>query len=193
MILSDGDIKNYIKEGKIKIRPLPNLKKQLGPASIDFRLGDEFRVFNHIKKPFIDPYDHSTFKKLTKLIKIDKNHPFVLQPNQFVLAVTLEELYISKHLGARIEGKSSWGRLGLIVHSTAGYIDPGFKGRLTLEMINIGQVPIILRPGINICQIAFEALLSPAEVPYNKRPSSKYYNDQHAQESRIYKEFFKDY
>jgi len=188
MILSDRDIKKYIKENKIGIKPKPNFKKQLGPASIDFKLGKEFRVFNHIKKPFIDPKDKSSFKGLTKKEIATKNNPFVLQPNQFTLGVTAEELYISEEVGARIEGKSSWGRLGLIIHSTAGYIDPGFKGRLTLEMLNIGQVPILLYPGVKICQIAFESLSSPAEVSYSKRKSSKYYGDQEPQESKIYKE-----
>jgi len=188
MILSERNIKKYIKEGKIDIIPRPNLKEQVGPASIDFRLGNEFRIFNHIKKPFIDPKDPSSFKGLTTMLRLKKDEPFVLQPNQFVLGVTKEELYISEAVGARIEGKSSWGRLGLIVHSTAGYIDPGFKGRLTLEMLNIGQVPILLRPGIKICQIAFEDLSSPAEVSYSQRKSSKYYGDKHPQESKIYKE-----
>ncbi len=188
MILSDRDIKKYIKEGKIGIKSKSGYTKQIGPASIDFRLGDEFRVFNHIKKPFIDPKDHTTFKGLTSSIKIKKNDYFVLQPNQFILGVTQEELYVSASVGARIEGKSSWGRLGLIVHSTAGYIDPGFKGKLTLEMLNIGQVPILLRPGIKICQIAFEEMSSPVEVSYSQRKNSKYYGDQHPQESKIYKE-----
>lgn len=188
MILSDRDIKKYIEQGKIRIKPVPDLKKQLGPASLDFRLGNEFRIFNHIKKPFIDPKDPNTFKNLTKLIKVQNGKPFILQPNHFILAVTLEEIFLPNDIGARIEGRSSWGRLGLIIHSTAGYIDPGFRGRLTLEMSNIGMLPILLYPGMRICQIAFEHLSSPAEIPYPKRKSSKYFGDKLPRESKIYKD-----
>ncbi len=188
MILSDKDIKKYIQEGKIKIHPQPDFEKQLGPASLDFRLGNEFRIFNHIKKPFIDPKNPSTFKNLTRLIKTKDKQPFILQPGHFILAVTLEEISLPIDIGARIEGRSSWGRLGLIVHSTAGYIDPGFRGRLTLEMSNIGMLPILLYPGMRICQIAFEHLSSPAEVPYAKKKDAKYFGDKLPQESKIYKD-----
>lgn len=188
MILSDKEIKKYIREGRIKIKPKPNFEKQMRPASLDFRLGREFRVFNHIKNPFIDPRNSETFKNLTQLVKIGNNKPFVLQPNQFVLAVTLEEISVPSDIGARIEGRSSWGRLGLIVHSTAGYIDPGFEGRLTLEMSNIGMLPILLYPGMRICQIAFEELSSPAEKTYPQKKDSKYFGDKIPQESRIYKD-----
>jgi dCTP deaminase len=189
MLLSDREIKKYILEGKIKIKPLPNFKLQLSPASLDFRLGNEFRVFNNFEKPYIDPKNPKTFKNLTKLLKIKKNQPFIIQPGQFILAVTLEEISLPEDIGARIEGRSSWGRLGLIVHATAGYIDPGFRGRLTLEMSNIGPLPILLYPGMKICQIAFEKLSSPAKIPYPKKKGSKYFGDKHPQESKIYKDF----
>jgi len=189
MILSDRDIKKYIKEGKIKIQPKPILAKQLGPASLDIRLGNAFRVFNHTRKPYIDPKDHQTFKGLTKLVKIRNNQSFVFQPGQFILAATLEEISLPNDIGARIEGRSSWGRLGIIVHSTAGYIDPGFKGCLTLEMSNIGMLPVLLYPGMRICQLAFENLTSPAEIPYPKKKDSKYFGDKLPQESKIYKDF----
>ncbi len=190
MILSDRDIKKHILEGKIKIKPKPNFRKQLGPASLDFRLGNDFRVFNHAKKPFIDPRKSETFKGLTKLVKVKNNKVFILQPRQFVLGVTLEEIFLPADIGARIEGRSSWGRLGLIIHSTAGYIDPGFKGNLTLEMSNIGMLPILLYPRARICQIAFEYLSSPAEKPYGQKEDQKYFGDTSAQESRIYKDKF---
>ncbi|MCD6429237.1 dCTP deaminase [bacterium] len=188
MILSDRDIKKYIKEGKIKITPKPNFEIQLGPASLDFRLGNEFRVFNHTTKPYIDPKDAETFHNLTELIKIQEDSPFVLQPGQFILGITLEEIELPDDVGARIEGRSSWGRLGIIVHSTAGYIDPGFKGRLTLEISNIGMLPILLYPGMRICQIAFETLSSPAEKPYPQKKDAKYFGDKNPQESRIHKD-----
>lgn len=188
MIFSDREIIKYLKEKKIILKPKPVLSKQLGPASLDLRLGSEFRIFNSIKKSYIDPLDHQTFKNLTKLIKIKDKEPFILHPGGFVLAITLEEVALPNDVGARIEGRSSWGRLGLIVHSTAGYVDPGFKGRLTLEMSNIGILPILLYPGMRICQLAFESLTSPSKNPYSKRKDSKYYGNQHPTESRIYKD-----
>lgn len=191
MLLSDREIKRFIKTGKIKIIPKPDLSDQIGPASLDLRLGYEIRVFNHIKKPYIDPKNEKTFRGLTEIIKLKKNQPFVLQSHQFILGVTLEEVTLDSDLAARIEGRSSWGRIGLIIHSTAGYVDPGFKGRLTLEMTNIGNLPILLYPEIKICQLAFEVLSSSAEIPYPQRKSSKYFNDQLPNESRIYKELKK--
>jgi len=188
VILSDRDIKKYIEEGKIKVAPKPNFEIQLGPASLDFRLGNEFRVFNHTVKPYIDPKDPKTFHNLTEIVKVSKNKPFVLQPSQFILGITLEEIELPDDIGARIEGRSSWGRLGIIVHSTAGYIDPGFKGRLTLEISNIGMLPILLYPGMRICQIAFETLSSPAEKPYPKKKDAKYFGDMDPQESKIHKD-----
>lgn len=191
MLLSDRDIKKYFYNGEIKIKPKPNWKIQLGPASLDFRLGYEFRIFNHTVKPYIDPREKETFQKLTETIKIGKGKPFVLQPSQFILGITLEEVGLPKNIGARIEGRSSWGRLGIIVHSTAGYIDPGFKGRLTLEMSNIGMLPVLLYPGMRICQIAFEFLSSPAEMPYPRKKDAKYYGDTRPQESKIHKDLYK--
>jgi dCTP deaminase len=189
MLLSDKDIKKYIKSRKIKIKPKPNFEKQLGPASLDIRLGYEFLVFNYSQKTYVDPKNPETFKNLTTFIKLKKNENFVLQPRQFVLASTLEEIELPDDIAAKIEGRSSWGRLGLIVHSTAGYIDPGFKGKLTLELNNIGMLPILLYPEVKICQLAFELLSSPAEVPYYKRKSSKYFGDKKVQGSKIYKDF----
>jgi len=189
VILSDRDIKKYIEEGKIKIHPLPDFEIQLGPASLDVRLDNIFRVFNHTQVPYIDPKNKSTFENLTEVIKIEENKPFVLQPGQFILASTLEEVELPDDVGARIEGRSSWGRLGIIVHSTAGYIDPGFKGKITLEMSNIGMLPVLLYPGMRICQLSFEKLSSPAQKPYPQKKDAKYFGDQLPQESKIYKDF----
>jgi len=189
MILSDKDIKEYIESGKIKINPVPDFEIQLGPASLDVRLNNIFRVFNHTQVPYIDPKNKSTFENLTEVIKIEENKPFVLQPGQFILASTLEEVELPDDVGARIEGRSSWGRLGIIVHSTAGYIDPGFKGKITLEMSNIGMLPVLLYPGMRICQLSFEKLSSPAQKPYPQKKDAKYFGDQLPQESKIYKDF----
>lgn len=188
MIFSDRDIEKSLKEKSIIVKPKPDLKKQLGPASLDFRLGKEFRVFNSKKKPYIDPLNKETFDDLTSLVRLRKGEYFVIHPGEFILGMTSEELTLPNDIGARIEGRSSWGRLGLIIHSTAGYIDPGFKGRLTLEISDIGTLPILLYPGMKICQLAFERLSSPAKVPYNKRGSSKYYGNQLPTSSRIYKD-----
>ncbi len=188
MILSDKDIKKFFGEGKIKIKPEPNWEIQLGPASVDFRLGDEFRIFNHTTNPYIDPQKEKTFHNLTKKIKIQDKLPLVIQPRQFILGVTLEEIELPDNIGARIEGRSSWGRLGIIIHSTAGYVDPGFRGRLTLEISNIGMLPVLLYPGMRLCQIAFESLSSPAETPYYKKKDVKYFGDTEPQESRIHKD-----
>lgn len=188
MILSDKDIKKLFQEGKIKIAPEPNWDIQLGPASVDFRLGEEFRVFNHSSSPHIDPLKEETFHNLTEKVKVPKGSSFVLHPRQFILGVTFEEIELPDDIGARIEGRSSWGRLGIVIHSTAGYIDPGFRGRLTLEISNIGMVPVLLYPGMRLCQIAFEALSSPAEKPYYKKKDVKYFGDTEPQESRIHKD-----
>jgi len=189
VILSDRDIKKYIEEGKIKIHPLPDFEIQLGPASLDVRLDNIFRVFNHTQIPYIDPKNKSTFENLTEVVKVEENKPFVLQPGQFILASTLEEVELPDDIGARIEGRSSWGRLGIIVHSTAGYIDPGFRGKITLEMSNIGMLPVLLYPGMRICQLSFEKLSSPAQKPYPQKKDAKYFGDQLPQESKIYKDF----
>jgi len=153
------------------------------------RLDNIFRVFNHTQIPYIDPKNKSTFENLTEVIKVEENKPFVLQPGQFILASTLEEVELPDDIGARIEGRSSWGRLGIIVHSTAGYIDPGFRGKITLEMSNIGMLPVLLYPGMRICQLSFEKLSSPAQKPYPQKKDAKYFGDQLPQESRIYKDF----
>ena len=189
MILSDRDIKKYIEEGRIKIHPLPDFEIQLGPASLDVRLDNIFRVFNHTQIPYIDPKNKSTFENLTEVIKVEENKPFVLQPGQFILASTLEEVELPDDIGARIEGRSSWGRLGIIVHSTAGYIDPGFRGKITLEMSNIGMLPVLLYPGMRIYQLSFEKLSSPAQKPYPQKKDAKYFGDRLPQESKIYKDF----
>jgi dCTP deaminase len=191
MILSDKDIKKYIKEGKIKINPKPNFKEQLSSASLDLRLGNEFRIFEDTKYPFIDVRDPKTFQNITRLVKLKDSEPIIFQPNQFILAITLEEISLPDNISVRIDGKSSLGRLGVIVHSTAGHIDPGFQGRVTLEMSNIGNLPILLYPKMRICQIVFQELSSSSETPYYKRKTAKYLRKKHPGESKIYKEYEK--
>jgi len=187
MILSDKDIKKYIKGRKIRISPEPNFSEQLGSASLDLRLGNEFRVFDHTRYPFIDTKDAKTFKNITQLIKIENSESFVFQPAQFILAITLEKIELPNNIAARIDGRSSFGRLGIVIHSTAGHIDPGFKGKINLEMENIGMIPVLLYPGSRICQLVFETLSSPAQVPYDMKKGAKYLKAKSPEESKLEK------
>ncbi|MDD3170457.1 MAG: dCTP deaminase [Candidatus Pacebacteria bacterium] len=187
MILSDREIKKLIDKDVIKISPKPDFKKQLGSASLDLRLSGEFMVFNHTKKAYIDTRDPESFKDTTTLVKVSKKDPFVFHPGEFVLGATVEEIFLPDNVCARIDGRSSLGRLGIIVHSTAGHIDPGFKGKLVLEMQNIGMIPILLYPETRICQLVFEELSSPTTRPYYKKAGAKYVNVKHPQESKLEK------
>ncbi len=191
MILSDKDIKKYIKEGKIIIKPKPNFKNQLSAASLDLRLGNEFRIFEDTKYPFIDVKDPKTIQNITRLVRLKDTDPIIFQPNQFILAVTLEDISLPDDITVRIDGKSSLGRLGVIIHSTAGHIDPGFRGRVTLEMSNIGNLPILLYPKMRICQLVFQTLSSPSEIPYYKKKTAKYLKTKSPGESKIHKEYDK--
>lgn len=190
MILSDRDIKARITNGDIVVRSpdndhLPNI----GASSMDLRLGKYFKIYNHSKYAVLDPMQPETFKDIARLIEIDEEKtPFVLQPGEFVLGVTLETIKIADDLVARVEGRSSLGRLGIIIHSTAGFIDAGFEGTITLEITNINRMPVALYPGMRVCQLAFETMSSPAEVPYHQKKSSKYQGQLYPEESRIAKD-----
>ncbi len=201
-ILSDRDIKERIKEGSIVIEPL-DLDEQLGPSSLDLRLGNKFRVFKHAHVDIIDPknYDDSLLREYVLQrgkVKVQEytyttlyisDEPFIIHPGEFVLASTLERVKIPYDITARLEGRSSLGRLGLLVHVTAGYIDPGFEGNITLELGNVGKLPLKLYPGMRICQLVFESMTSPTTMPYNKREKSKYKDEKGATSSRISKDF----
>jgi dCTP deaminase len=122
---------------------------------------------------------------MTELIEVEEGKPFIVQPGEFILGVTEEEIGLADDLVARVEGRSSLGRLGIIVHSTAGFIDAGFKGTITLEITNINRMPVALYPGMRVCQLAFELMTNKAEIPYHKKASSKYQNQKLPEESRI--------
>lgn len=188
MNLSDHDIKKLLKEGVIGIDPKPNYKKQLSAASVDLTLGNEFKIFQHTSIPYIDVNQPRTFENLTKTVKVEDKEPFMLHPNEFVLATTRESIKLPDDIMVRIDGKSSLGRIGIIVHSTAGLVNPGWEGALTLEMTNIGMVPVALYPGMNICQIVFQRLTSAAEISYTKRKTSKYAYQKSPGESKIFHE-----
>jgi dCTP deaminase len=186
MILSDRDIKARILKGDIVVTsPDNDHLANLGPSSLDLRLGSYFKVYNHSSHAILDPKNPETFKDVVRMVEIEKGESFVVQPGEFVLGVTLEKIRIPDDMVARVEGRSSLGRLGIIIHSTAGFVDAGFEGTITLEITNINRMPVALYPGMRVCQLAFEQMSSPAEVPYQKKKSSKYQGQVYPEESRI--------
>jgi len=188
MILSDRDIKKAFLQGRIVITPAPNLKQQLGSCSIDLRLGNVFRVFEHSRNPYIDPSKKDYSKEITREVVVKGGENFVMQPGDFVLAVTLERVKIPNNLMGRLEGRSSLGRLGIVVHSTASIFDPGWNGRCVLELGNLGRMAVSLTPGMRICAMTFEELSSEAEVPYVMNKRSKYINQDGPDESKMHEE-----
>lgn len=188
MILSDRDIRRFIDEGKISINPAPNYADQLGSCSIDFHLGNTFKIFNHSKYPFIDPRNPNLSSEIMKDITVPTGESFIMRPGEFCLATTTESLKIANDLLGRLEGRSSLGRIGIIVHSTAARFDPGWDGTPVLELGNIGVLPVALYPGMKICSFTFEELSSPSDNPYNKRRNAKYANQKNPDASRISQE-----
>ena len=173
VVLSDVDIQRYIESGKIKVDPaLP--PTQCGSCSVDFRLGNEFSIFEHSRHAFIDLRDTSAIQNLMRTIVVPDGEPFILQPREFALAITLESLELDDEVLGRLEGRSSLGRIGIIVHGTAGLFDPGWRGKATLELSNLGIMPVALYPGMRICSFTFEQLSSPTSVPYYKKAGNKY-------------------
>lgn len=185
MILSDKDIKAALASGRIKILPKPHLTTQLGSCVLDLRLGNVFRVFNHSKTPYLDPQDPATLSGSTSEITVADKEAFTLHPGEFVLAVTKEQITMPDDLMGRLEGRSSIGRLGVVIHSTAATVDAGFRGHITLELANMGRIPVMLYPGMRICSISFEELSSPADVPYHKKKSAKYIGQRKPEASKI--------
>lgn len=185
MILSDRDIKKQLKSGKIRITPAPDLSQQLGSCILDLRLGNTYRVFNHTKTPYLDPMDPKTLENITSEIEVADDEGFTVHPGEFVLAMTREYIEMPDDLTGRLEGRSSIGRLGIVVHSTAANIECGFRGHITLELANMGPIAVILYPGMRICSISFEQLSSPAEVPYYKKKNAKYMNQKAPLPSKI--------
>ncbi len=173
MVLSDVDIKRYIASGKIRISPdLP--PEQFGSCSVDFRLGAEFSIFEHSRHAFIDLREKLAIQEIMRTVNVQPGEPFVLQPHEFVLAITEETLELDDDVLGRLEGRSSLGRIGIIVHGTAGLFDPGWRGKATLELSNLGRMPVALYPGMRICSFTFEQVSTPVSVPYYKKPGNKY-------------------
>lgn len=167
MLLSDRDILAELDAGRVQLDPLT--RDMIQPSSIDVRLDKFFRVFDNHKYPHIDPATDQP--ELTREVEVANDETFVLHPGEFVLGSTYEVVTLPEDIAARLEGKSSLGRLGLLTHSTAGFIDPGFSGHVTLELANVATLPIKLYPGMKIGQLCFFRLSSPAENPYG---SAKY-------------------
>ncbi|MDQ6759665.1 MAG: dCTP deaminase [Acidobacteriota bacterium] len=188
MVLSDVDIKRYLALGKIKVRPeLP--PEQFGSCSVDFRLGNEFNVFEHSRYPFIDLREKKGIEDLMKPVMIQDGEAFILQPREFVLAITEETLELADDVLGRLEGRSSLGRIGIIVHGTAGLFDPGWSGKATLELSNLGRMPVALYPGMRICSFTFEQLSSPSSIPYGLKKDNKYAGQSRPLASKLAGEF----
>ena len=188
MLMSDRDIRASIEAGQIGLEPLE--MGLLQPSSFDVRLDRFFRLFDNHKYPYIDPAEQQD--DLTRLIEVKSDEAFILHPGEFVLGSTFEFVTLPNDIAARLEGKSSLGRLGLLTHSTAGFVDPGFKGHVTLELSNTATLPIKLWPGMKIGQLCFFKLTSPSEFPYGSdKYSSRYQGQRGPTASRSHKNFYR--
>ena len=185
MVLSDTDIKRYLEEGRLVIDPAPDPDGRIGPCSVDLTLGAEFRVFEHSRWAYLDVRQRIDAAEFTRLITVRDDEPFIIQPGELALAASVETLTLPPDLLARLEGRSSLGRIGIIVHGTAPRFDPGFHGRAVMELGNIGPMAVALYPGMPICSMTFEQLSSPAERPYGERPGSKYHGQSGPVASRL--------
>ena len=185
-VLSDRDIRASIQAGRVRIDP--HDASCLQPSSVDLHLDREFRVFRNNRYPYIDV--RAPQPDLTELVAIGDDEPFILHPGEFVLGSTLERVAVADDLVGRLEGKSSMGRLGLLIHSTAGFVDAGWDGHLTLELSNVANLPIALYPGMKIGQISFLQLTTPADNPYGSDiTGSKYQGQRGPTPSRYYLNF----
>jgi dCTP deaminase len=186
MVLSDRTIKAEIEAGRLVFEPYdPDL---IQPSSVDVRVDRRFRVFHNARRPYIDV--RQPMDDLTELVSVDGDEPFVLHPGEFVLGQTLERVTLPDDLVARLEGKSSLGRLGLLIHSTAGFVDPSWEGNLTLELSNVANLPITIYYGMPIGQISFMRMDAPVEHPYgSEETGSKYQGQAEPTPSRFYRNF----
>lgn len=184
MLLSDTDIKKALKTKHIILKPMPKLDEALSACSIDLRLNNEFEVFEYTRLAYYDP--HKTKNEvITKRIKVAEGDFFVMQPGEFALASTQEWIELPADIAGRLEGRSSLGRLGIVVHSTAALIHPGMRGNIVLELGNHSRMPVALYPGSRVCSLSFEQLTSPAENPYYLQKGAKYVGQKGTTASRI--------
>ena len=186
MVLSDHTIREELRSGRLVIKPTD--ESLIQPASVDVHLDRKILVFRNSRRPYIDV--HEDVSDLTEGVEIVDGVPFILHPGEFVLGSTVEFLGLPNDLVARLEGKSSLGRIGLLIHSTAGYVDPGWRGHLTLELSNVANLPVTLYYGMKIGQISFLQLTAPADRPYGSPElGSKYQGQTEATSSRMYQDF----
>ena len=185
MILSDVDILKEIKSKRLRITPFN--EKSVQPASYDVTMDNQFRVFKNTQKAYLDVKED--FSEFMELIKIPKGKPLIIHPGEFLLGTTAEKISVPDDLVAQLMGRSSIGRLGIIVHATAGFIDPGFSGFITLEMTNVANIPIALYPGMRIGQVSFTRLTSSAKNPYSAKRGSKYSGQKGPTVSRVWRDF----
>jgi dCTP deaminase len=185
MILSDADILRRLEQGDLVVEPLDDPDIQIQPASIDLRLGREFLEFQHANIPCIHPNSEDEVADYVEETVIEEGGEFILHPGDFVLGTTRERVGIPDDLIAHVEGRSSLGRLAIVVHATAGLCDPGYEGQITLELSNLGTAPVALTPGMRISQLTFTELKTPADRPYGAERGSKYQGQSGPQASKI--------
>lgn len=186
-ILSDKELRELVEqENAVRSEELPiDLDLQLGPSSLDLRLGYEFGVLNTRKIEMIDTREMDRYSDYIQKERHSSDEGVVIHPGEFILGSTIEELNVPNNLVARVEGRSSYGRLGIIVHATAGYIDPGFEGDITLEIQNLGNAPVKLYPEDRVCQVVFETMTGEAETPYGEKTDTKYMGQTGATGSKL--------
>ncbi|WP_227131491.1 dCTP deaminase [Halorubellus salinus] len=185
MILSDADITERLDDGDLVVEPLDDPELQVQPASVDLRLGAQFLEFQHANIPCIHPNAEQEVDDYVSETVVDPDQEFILHPGDFVLGTTYERVEIPNDLIAHVQGRSSMGRLAVVVHATAGVVDPGYRGQITLELSNLGTAPVALTPGMRISQLIFTELKTPAERPYGSERGSKYQDQDGPQASRI--------
>ena len=185
MILSDRDIRARLLVGDLAIEPLADERLQIQPASVDLRLGDEFLVYRAARVACLDPKEPETITAAMDRVSVPHDQAFVLHPGEFGLGTTIERVKIPADLVGVVDGRSSIGRLAVVVHATAGFIDPGFEGQITLELSNIGSIPVKLYPGMRIAQIVMHTMTSAAERPYGSERGSSYNQQSGPQPSRV--------
>jgi dCTP deaminase len=185
MILSDADIARRLDDGDLVIDPLSDPELQIQPASVDLRLGRSFLEFQHANIPYIHPDAEGEVDEYVEETTVPEDGEYILHPGDFVLGSTKERVEIPADLIAHVEGRSSLGRLAVVVHATAGLCDPGYEGQITLELSNLGRAPVALTPGMRISQLTFTELKTPAERPYGEERGSKYQGQSGPQASKI--------
>ena len=185
MILSDADILRRLEAGDLVVEPLDDPDIQIQPASVDLRLGREFLEFQHANIPCIHPNSEQEVDEYVEMTDVEEGSEYILHPGDFVLGTTHERVEIPDDLIAHVEGRSSLGRLAIVVHATAGLCDPGFAGKITLELSNLGTAPVALTPGMRISQLTFTELKTPADRPYGDERGSKYQDQSGPQASKI--------